>query len=83
MIKYILVFKVCYAIAQFCGQPIQYNETFDSFRDCAITGYERAYEMIKSFPAENVEKTQTIIKFYCYPQPKIPATPSKLKGNPV
>ena len=79
MIKYILVFKVCYAIAQFCGQPIQYNETFDSFRDCAITGYERAYEMIKSFPAENVEKTQTIIKFYCLNKP----LPSKSKGKPV
>ena len=79
MIKYILVFKVCYAIAQFCGQPIQYNETFDSFRDCAITGYERAYEMIKSFPAENVEKTQTIIKFYCLNKP----LPSTLKGKPV
>ena len=44
---------------------------------------KHAYEMIQVFPAEEVEKTQTIIKFYCYPQPETPATPSKLKGNPV
>lgn len=83
MVKFILVLKVCYAVAQFCAPPFQYSETFDSFRDCAITGYERAYEMMQSFPAENVEKTQTIIKFYCIEQPVEPATPSKLKGKPV
>jgi hypothetical protein len=83
MVKFILVLKVCYAVAQFCAPPFQYSETFDSFRDCAITGYKHAYEMIQVFPAEEVEKTQTIIKFYCYPQPETPATPSKLKGKPV
>ena len=80
MVKFILVFKVCYVIAQFCAPPFQYSETFDSFRDCAITGYQHAYEMIQAFPAEGVEKTQTIIKFYCLEQP---VESLKLKGNPV
>ena len=83
MVKFVLIFKVCYVIAQFCAPPFQYSETFDSFRDCAITGYKHAYEMIQAFPAENVEKTQTIIKFQCIKQPSEPVTPSKLKGNPV
>jgi len=30
-----------------------------------------------------VEKTKTIIKFYCIEQPKESLTPSSLKGNPV
>ena len=80
MVKFILVFKICYVIGQFCAPPFQYSETFDSFRDCAVTGYKHAYEMIQSFPTESVEKTKTIIKFYCLEQP---IEPVKLKGNPV
>jgi len=80
MVKFILVFKICYVVGQFCAPPIQYSETFDSFRDCAITGYQHAYEMTKALPAEDVEKTKTIIKFYCLEQP---IEPVKLKGNPV
>ena len=80
MVKFILVFKVCYVIAQFCAPPFQYNKTFDSFRDCAITGYKHAYEMIQTLPAEDVEKTQTFIKFYCI---DAPVEPVKLKENTV
>ena len=80
MVKFILVLKVCYAVAQFCAPPFQFSETFDSFRDCAIMGYKHAYEMTKALPAEDVEKTKTIIKFYCLEQP---VESLKLKGNPV
>ena len=72
MIKFILVIKICYAVAQFCAPGLESNIKYDSFRDCAIDGYLKAHELIVSMPPPQVEETQTLIKFYCLKEePKI------------
>jgi len=76
MIKFILVLKVCYAVAQFCGPGIESTVTYDSFYDCGVAGYKYAGEIIESLPPEQVNQTQTFIKFYCFEKPKEELTPS-------
>ena len=68
MIKFILVIKICYAVAQFCAPGLESNIKYHSFRDCAIDGYLKAHELILSMPPAQVEETQTLIKFYCIKQ---------------
>ena len=74
--KFILVLKVCYAVAQFCGPGIESTVTYDSYRECGLAGYTHAYDIMKSLPPEQVNQTHTYIKFYCFEQPK-ELTPSK------
>ena len=81
MIKYLLVIKICYAIAQFCGPGLESNILYDNFRDCALEGYTKSHEIILSMPPVQVESTQTIIKFYCI-EKETEVAPI-LKGTPV
>ena len=80
MIKYLLVIKICYAVAQFCSPALESNIQYDNFRDCAIAGYEQAHEIILSMSPAQVEETKTLIKFYCI---KKETDPVPLKGTPI
>ena len=80
MIKYLLVIKICYAVAQFCSPALESNIQYDNFRDCALEGYTKSHEIILSMPPAQVESTQTIIKFYCIEKETKPAP---LKGTPI
>ena len=81
MIKYLLVIKICYAVAQFCGPPLESNVLYDSFRSCALEGYTKAHEIILAFPPVQVEATQTLVKFYCIQKEMDKIAP--LKGTPI
>ena len=64
MIKFLLIFQMCYQASGMCVLPMQ-EKTYDTFRECSLVGYTKAHELILSLPEEKVNQYQTIIKFWC------------------
>ena len=60
--KFILTLVICNAV---CGQQFEWPQKFDSFYDCAKTGYEAAALRINEFGETYVNKNRTAILFKC------------------
>tara|TARA_R100001244_G_scaffold102579_1_gene76432 strand:+ start:350 stop:574 length:225 start_codon:yes stop_codon:yes gene_type:complete len=66
MAKFILIMFLCSSIpgnrCRSIPTPIQ---SFESYRDCAVFGYEYSTEMLKTFEAEAVNEYQMYTSFSC------------------
>ena len=60
--KFILILVICNAT---CGPQFEWPQKFDSFYDCAKTGYEAAALRINEFGETYVNKNRTAILFKC------------------
>ena len=67
MIKFMLIFQMCYSVAGTCFPPMN-EQLYNSHRECALNGYSKAHEFIITMPKEHVESNRTFIKFWCLPQ---------------
>ena len=45
--------------------PVTDERKFDSFRDCAISGYEQSAVVLKAVPEKEANSKQLYIKFGC------------------
>tara|TARA_B100000214_G_scaffold64386_1_gene42516 strand:- start:882 stop:1097 length:216 start_codon:yes stop_codon:yes gene_type:complete len=63
---YVLNIIVCSIVLGTCSAPIPQGQ-FSSYQECGHAGYEYAYNTFKSYHVEDVNKFQTLIKFYCQP----------------
>ena len=63
--KYLLILKICSALAQECTNEIQYTLLFNSWLECANAGYLRAIEINNEMGSEFVNGNQVIINFKC------------------
>ena len=66
MIKFLLVFQMCYSISGLCFPPME-EQVHDTFRECSLTGYSKAYDFINQMPKERIEENRTLVKFWCEP----------------
>ena len=66
--KFILALVICSQVQQTCLPPYQWPETFDSQYDCLMFGYEESKVKMEKIGAENVNKYNMFIKFYCTPE---------------
>ena len=64
MIKFLLVFQLCYSMNGVCFPPMK-EQIYDTFRECSLSGYSKAYDFINKLPKERVELNHTLIKFWC------------------
>ena len=64
MIKFLLVFQLCYSMNGVCFPPME-EQIYDTFRECSLSGYSKAYDFINKLPKERVESNRTLIKFWC------------------
>ena len=66
MIKFILIMFICSNISgnscKLMPTPIQ---DFNSYRDCAIYGYEYSFNMLKNFNPESVNNYRMYTAFNC------------------
>jgi len=66
MIKFILIMFICSNIpgnsCKLMPTPIQ---DFNSYRDCAIYGYEYSFNMLKNFNPESVNNYRMYTAFNC------------------
>jgi len=63
--KFILMMALCSQIYSSCMSPVTDSRQFDSFRDCAISGYEQSSVVLKALPTEEINSKQLYIKFIC------------------
>ena len=66
MIKFLLVFQLCYSMSGVCFPPME-EQVHDTFRECSLTGYSKAYDFINQMPKERIEENRTLVKFWCEP----------------
>ena len=47
-----------------CFPPME-EQVYDTFRECSLSGYSKAYDFINKLSIERVESNRTLIKFWC------------------
>ena len=66
MIKFILIMFICSNIpgnsCKLMTTPIQ---EFDTYRECAIYGYEYSFNLLKNFNSESVNEYKMYTTFNC------------------
>ena len=68
MIKITLSLIICSQVAGTCLDPYPWPTTFDSQYDCLMFGYEESMNKMREIGAEDVNKYNMFIKFYCTPE---------------
>jgi len=63
--KFILLLKVCSALTLSCQQPIQHPTIFDTWYECATTGYMDSLKFVNNLGQEYINKNNVIIQFSC------------------
>ena len=76
MIKFLLVFQLCYSMSGVCFPPME-EQLHYTFRECSLTGYTKAQKFILALPEEKVNQYQTVVKFWCESQ-NIPENEKKI-----
>jgi len=66
MIKFILIMFICSNIPGNSCKPIPTSiQYFDTYRECAIYGYEYSFNMLKDFNPKSVNEYQMYTAFNC------------------
>ena len=65
--KFVLALILCSQTQQICMPPHQWPELFNSQYDCLMFGYEQSKVKMEEIGAEDVNKYNMFIKFYCTP----------------
>ena len=65
--KILLSLVICSQIAGSCLEPYPWPTTFDIQYDCLMFGYEQSKVKMEEIGAEDVNKYNMFIKFYCTP----------------
>jgi len=63
--KFILVIQLCSIVAGACDNPLTIDKPFNSYRDCAIFGYEMSSKYLQQMNPDELNKQQIYTKFYC------------------
>jgi hypothetical protein len=69
--KFILSLVICSQVAGTCLEPFEWSTTFNTQYDCLMEGYEQSIVKMKDVGAEDVNKYNMFIKFYCTPSDTI------------
>ena len=63
--KFLLIMQICQASIGICTGPITDNLHYKSYKECAITGYRKSYDIMNELKTEDLDKFRTVISFYC------------------
>ena len=69
--KILLSLVICSQVAGTCMQPFSWPTTFNSQYDCLMEGYKQSIIKMEEMGAEDVNKYNMFIKFYCTPDNSI------------
>ena len=65
--KFLLSMVICSQVAGTCLKPYPWPTTFNTQYDCLMFGYEQSILKMKEIGADDVNKYNMFIKFYCTP----------------
>ena len=69
--KFILMVSVCSAITGLCDAPMKAEPPFDSYRECAIFGYESSAQFLFRLDENKINNERIYTKFWCQESPSI------------
>ena len=74
--KILLSLVICSQVAGTCLQPFEWPERFNTQYDCLMFGYQQSIVKMQEIGADDGNKYNMFIKFYCTPEQTISYQPS-------
>jgi hypothetical protein len=69
--KFVLMLSVCSFITGECKDPITYNQTFDTWKQCAIVALDTSIQYLELMDKDTVNELQLSTQYSCKPQDTI------------
>ena len=69
--KFILLVSVCSAITGLCDAPMKTEPPFDSYKECAVFGYESSAQFLFRLDENKINNERIYTKFWCQESPTI------------
>tara|TARA_R100001594_G_scaffold142475_2_gene189429 strand:+ start:372 stop:584 length:213 start_codon:yes stop_codon:yes gene_type:complete len=66
--KFVLMLSVCSFLTGECKEPIKYEQTFDTWKDCAIVALNTSINFLETMDIETVNKFQLSTQYSCRQQ---------------
>ena len=63
--KFILMLSVCSFVTGECKDPIRYQETFDTWKECAIVALDTSIKYLKAMDTDTVNKFKLSTQYTC------------------
>tara|TARA_R110001592_G_scaffold136441_1_gene353513 strand:+ start:1422 stop:1634 length:213 start_codon:yes stop_codon:yes gene_type:complete len=63
--KFVLMLSICSFLTGECKEPIKYEQTFDTWKDCAIVAMNTSMQYLKAMDTETVNKFQLSTQYTC------------------
>ena len=63
--KFVLVLSVCSFLTGECKPPIKYEQTFDSWKHCALTALDTSSKYLLAMDDNTVNEFQLATKYSC------------------
>ena len=69
--KFVLMLSVCSFVTGECKPPIKYEQTFDSWKHCALTAMDASSKYLLAVDDETVNKFQLSTQYSCTKQQQV------------
>jgi len=69
--KFVLMLSVCSFVTGECKDPITYNQTFDTWKDCAIVALDTSIKYLETMDNQTVNEFKLSTQYSCKPQDTI------------
>tara|TARA_X000001382_G_scaffold33087_1_gene21737 strand:+ start:384 stop:596 length:213 start_codon:yes stop_codon:yes gene_type:complete len=63
--KFVLMLSVCSFVTGECKDPIRYQETFDTWKECAIVALDTSIKYLKAMDTDTVNKFKLSTQYTC------------------
>ena len=63
--------SICSFVVGECKDPVKYQETFDTWKDCAIVALDTSIKYLEAMDSNTVNELQLSTQYSCKPQDTI------------
>ena len=63
--KFVLMLSVCSFLTGECKDPIRYQETFDTWKECAIVALDTSIKYLEAMDTDTVNKFKLSTQYTC------------------
>jgi len=63
--KFVLMLSLCSFVTGECKDPIRYQETFDTWKECAIVALDTSIKYLEAMDTDTVNKFKLSTQYTC------------------
>jgi len=63
--KFVLMISVCSFVTGECKDPVKYQETFDTWKECAIVALDTSIKYLEAMDTDTVNKFKLSTQYTC------------------